>query len=71
VRSLGRHGLDRPLSGEDTLIQHGDAPVAELRQKSLNRIGQPEASFLPKQQRGHAGDGFGHGSDGEHGVARH
>ncbi len=70
-RSLGGHGLDRSLSGKGTFIQHGDAPVAELRQKSFNRIGQPEASFFPKQQRGHAGDGLGHGSDGEHSVARH
>ena len=70
-RSLGGHGLDRALSGEDALVQHRDAPVAELRQESLDRVGQPEAAFLPQQQRGHAGDGLGHGGDGEQSVARH
>ena len=59
------------LSGEHALIQHRDAPVAELRQETLDRIGQPEAAFLPQQQPGHAGDGLGHGCDGEQGVARH
>jgi hypothetical protein len=69
--SLGGHCLDRPLSGEGTFIQHGDTPVAELRQKSLDRIGQPEASLFPKQQCSHSGDGLGHGSNREHCIARH
>ena len=59
------------MPGEDALIQHRDAPVAELGQRSLDWIGQPEAPFRPQQQRGHAGDGLGHGSDGEQSVARH
>ena len=39
-RSFDGHGFDRALSCEDALIQHRDAPVAELGQKSLDRIGQ-------------------------------
>ena len=69
--SLGRHRLDRPLSGEATFIQHGDAPVAELRQKSLDRIRQTEAPFFPKQQCSYSGDGLGHGSNREHCIERH
>ena len=70
-RSFGGHGLDRTLPGEDTLVQHRDAPVAELRQEPLDRIGQAEPAFLPQQQPGHAGDGLGHGGDGEQRVERH
>jgi hypothetical protein len=69
--SIGRHCLDRPLSDERTFIQHGDTPVAELRQKSLDRIGQPEASLFPKQQCSHSRDGLSHGSNREHCIARH
>jgi hypothetical protein len=53
-------GLDRPLASADAVGQHRHAPVDELRQEALDRIGQAEAACLPQQQPRHAGDGLGH-----------
>jgi hypothetical protein len=70
-RSFGGHRLNRTPSGENGVTQHRDAPVAQLGQKPLDRIGEPDASFLPQQQPGDAGNGLGHGCDGEQRVKRH
>jgi hypothetical protein len=39
-RALGGYGLDWALSREDTLVQRRHAPVAELREETLDRIGE-------------------------------
>ena len=70
-RSRGGHRLDRPLTGKHALAEYRDPPVAELRQEALDRVGQPEASCFPQHQSGHAGDGLGHGRNGEQSVAWH
>ncbi len=70
-RALGGHGLDRAVPVEDPLAQHGHAPIAELRQEALDRVGEAEAACFPQQQASHTGDRLGHRGDGEQGVPRH